>query len=91
MEHFYTTFDATNDDYNLVGLSFEIDTTASSDTSGSTPESPSSDSSGGFAITLVVIILVVLLLIVGLVFGAICIRKRQKQRLEKAKNYFKTL
>ena len=64
MEHFYTTFDATNDDYNMIGLSYEIGTDASS------------SSSSGFAVSLIVIILVVLLLIVGLVLGAIVIRRR---------------
>lgn len=91
MENFYVGFDASDDERNRIGLSYHL--------SGETYESetvqpedvPKVDDELDSLITMIVLLCIVIAVILAAVFFCYCMKRRQKERLAKAKAYFNSL
>ena len=82
MENFYVTYDATNPDQHRLGLSYDI---------SQADDSSNESKNLVFALAFILITLFVLLVIAAILFVCLYMRKKQADRLAKAKAYFAAL
>ena len=82
MENFYVIYDASHPNHNIIALNYHGDLAAA--------ESGSS-SSHGLAFALAIIVAIGLLGLFAVVATCVCIKRRQAEKLTKAKAYFNSL
>jgi len=78
MENFYVVFDATNPNFNRIGLSYNVN-------------EATKQQNNSFVIMLCLIAVAVFVLLIATTILCICMRKRRQERLAKAKTYFDSL
>lgn len=88
MENFYVAFDASNDESNRIGLSYHV---SGEPYETVVPEVPNVKDDLDSLVTMIVLLCIVIAIILAIVFLCYCLKRRQKERLAKAKAYFSSL